>query len=815
MKNKLFEVFVCMLLIGTFFVVTLDKVSAVDLVEGDYTYTLSNGEANITGYTGAGGAITIPSTLGGYPTVHIRDNAFYSNTNLTSVIIPDSVITIGVAAFYSCTLLKSVTIGNGVTIIGYQAFRYCGLTTVTIGSSVTTIGMYAFNWCSSLTSIRFLGLAAPTTISGYWISGTPAEIRGHAYTVSDFPAPGGIWNGLTMGTYINGTYVPKNNPPVFGAPSPATGSIGNQLSLIWSIPISDPEGNLFSWTIQCNNTQTNSATGTANGTKSLSLSDLAYSTVYKVWVNATDATGNGLYTREWYTFGVGAVGDWFEMQKLLASDPKSDSSFGDSVSISGDTALIGAPYDDNNGSAYVFTRTGTTWTQQAKLRASDGANGFKFGYNSVSIDGDTALIGASGYEGKPVNPRASYVFTRNGTTWTQQAKLLASDGTPYDWFGYSVSLDGNTALIGAYEDDDNGAMSGSAYVFTRTGTTWTQQAKLLASDGAASDNFGYSVSLNNDTALIGARADNDNGQFSGSVYVFTRTGNTWVQQQKLLASDGSAGDNFGYSVFLSGDTALIGAFGDDDNGVDSGSAYVFTRTGTTWTQQAKLLASDGAAGDRFGCSFAVSGDTTLIGAKYDGDNGNESGSAYVFTRTGTTWTQEYKLLASDGAAADTFGDSVSLSGDTALIGAHGSDFDKGAGYIFTKGGENKPPVADFTWAPSTPKTNQTITFDTSASNDTDGYLTLYEWDWNNDGVYEDSHTTPTAVHSWTQAGDYPVTVRITDNGGATSTKTITIPISSGGGNGNTNKKGTPGFELVFVLGAIAISLMLWKKKRDR
>jgi len=497
---------------------------------------------------------------------------------------------------------------------------------------------------------------------------------------------------------------------------------------------------------------------------------------------------------------------WTQQAKLLVSDPASDSSFGDSVSISGDTALIGEPYDDNNGSAYVFTRTGTTWTQQAKLRASDGAYGYKFGYNSVSIDADTALIGASGFEGTPVNPRVSYVFTRTGTTWTQQAKLLASDGTPYDWFGYSVSLDGNTALIGAYEDDDNGAMSGSAYIFTCNGTTWTQQAKLLASDGAASDNFGYSVSLNNDTALIGTRADNDNGHFSGSVYVFIRTGNTWAQQQKLLASDGAAGDNFGYSVSLSGDTILVGAFGDDDNGNGSGSVYVFTRTGTIWTQQAKLLASDGTASDNFGNSISLSGDTALIGAY-----GNDSykGSVYVFTRTGTTWTQQYKLLASDGVEEDRFGDSISLSGSTALIGAHGSDLDTGAGYVFTKSGKNEPPLAGFTWTPSTPNANQTITFDASASNDPDGSITKYEWDWNNDGVYEESHATSTAAHSWSQAGNYTVTVRITDNNSSTSTKTITVPVITGGG---TNNKGTPGFELVFIIGAIAVAMFLRRKK---
>jgi hypothetical protein len=166
------------------------------------------------------------------------------------------------------------------------------------------------------------------------------------------------------------------------------------------------------------------------------------------------------------------------------------------------------------------------------------------------------------------------VFTRTGTTWTQQTKLHASDGAAGDWFGWSVSLDGNTALVSAPDDDDNGDIAGSAYVFTRTGTTWSQQAKLLASDGAGGDEFGYSVSLSGDTALIGAIGDDST---RGSAYVFTRTGTTWTQQAKLLASDGAATDWFGESVSLSEDTALIGAPSDDDNGANSGSAYVFTK----------------------------------------------------------------------------------------------------------------------------------------------------------------------------------------------------------------------------------------------
>ena len=393
------------------------------------------------------------------------------------------------------------------------------------------------------------------------------------------------------------------------------------------------------------------------------------------------------------------VGNWTEIQKLHASDAAAGKMFGTSVSLDGDTAIIGAVLGDgsasSSGSAYVFTRIGTTWTQQQKLTASDGATNDQFGC-IVSLSGDTALIGACWDDDNGVDSGSAYVFTRTATTWTQQAKLTAPDGGVNDWFGFCVSLVGDTALIGA-QGDVNGGDFGSAYVFTRTGTSWTLQQKLLASDGAAGDCFGFMVSLDGDTALIGADYDDDNGVNSGSAYIFTRTGTTWTQQAKLLASDGAAGDDFsGGGVYLSGDTALIGAELDDDNGVNSGSAYVFTRTGTTWTQQAKLLASDGAAGDQFSnWGLSLVGDTALIAAYLD--NGAR-GSVYVFTRTGSTWTQQQKLTASDGAAADQFGVGVALNGDTALIGAWGDD-DNGANsgsvYVFTK--ENQPPVNVPVW----------------------------------------------------------------------------------------------------------------------
>jgi hypothetical protein len=400
-------------------------------------------------------------------------------------------------------------------------------------------------------------------------------------------------------------------------------------------------------------------------------------------------------------FQINTMGYWTQKQKLLASDGAANDNFGLWVDYDGDTALIGAWNDDDNGvdsgSAYVFIWTGTTWTQQAKLLASDGQAGDSFG-SSVSISGDTALIGARWDDDNGNKAGSAYVFIRTGTTWTQQAKILPADAEAEDRFGGSVSLDGDTAVISAWFDNDNGNGSGSAYVFIRTGTTWTQQAKLLASDGQEGDDFG-DASVCGDTALIGAALDDDNGVDSGSAYIFVRTGTTWTQQAKLLASDGQAGDQFSrWAVSLDGDTALIGSEADDDNGIDSGSAYVFTRTGTTWIQQAKLLASDGAANDYFGNSISISGDTALIGAEGDDDKGTNAGSAYVFTRTGTTWIQQAKLFASDGTAGDQFGYPVILSGDTAFITATYDD-DNGAnsGSVYVFVNQNEPPVEVPVW----------------------------------------------------------------------------------------------------------------------
>jgi len=454
--------------------------------------------------------------------------------------------------------------------------------------------------------------------------------------------------------------------------------------------------NAYCWLFSYNDTYTrgeawNKATTGSSWVQWSGLEDFCFKTYFRKPLDVgsvpsvTSLTNDAIKATGPSTAQTSMPGSWMQTQKLLASDGTANDGFC-SVSLDGDTALIGAPGDGGKGSAYVFTRTGTTWTEGKKFTASDGQLNDEFGM-WISLDGDTALIGAGWDDDNGADSGSAYVFIRDGDTWTQQQKLLALDGAAKDSFSaWAVSLSGDTALIGAYGDDDNGADSGSAYVFTRTGTTWTQQAKLLASDGTAEDWFGYTVSLDGDTALIGARFNDENGNNSGSAYVFTRSGTTWTQQAKLLASDGTAEDHFGASLSIDGDTALIGAIGDNNW---TGAAYVFTRSGTTWTQQAKLLASDGNAIDCFSWPLTLDGDTAFIGAYLDDENGVHSGSAYIFTRTGTTWTEEQKLLASDGAAEDQFAVRIALQGDTALIGSGYDDdmgSDSGSVYVFTKSG---------------------------------------------------------------------------------------------------------------------------------
>ncbi len=358
--------------------------------------------------------------------------------------------------------------------------------------------------------------------------------------------------------------------------------------------------------------------------------------------------------------------------KMLSLDPAAFDQFGFSTAVSGNSAILGALGDNSNiGAAYIFLRSGSNWAQQAKLTALDGAGVDIFGF-SVALDADTAIVGAPGDNS---NAGSAYIFVRSGTTWTQQQKLLPSDPAAGDNFGLSVAVSGNTALIGADANDDVPFNSGSAYVFVRSGTTWSQQQKLLAPDAAGGDLFGGHVALSGDTALISATGNDDGGSNSGCAYVFIRTGTIWSHQTKLIANDDEAADEFGCSVSLSGESAIIGAKGDDDPGppslTGSGCAYVFVRSSATWSQQAKLKAADAATGDAFGHAVSIDGALAVVGSIADDEGGTNTGSAYLFARSGSppTWIQKAKMTASDPGAQDAFGTSVGLSGNSIMVGS--------------------------------------------------------------------------------------------------------------------------------------------------
>jgi len=354
--------------------------------------------------------------------------------------------------------------------------------------------------------------------------------------------------------------------------------------------------------------------------------------------------------------------------------------------------------------------------QQAELPVPPGlATGDNFG-TAVALDGDTALVGAPGHSS---SQGAAYVFTLSGTTWSWQATLTATGGLAGDSFGWSVALSGDTALVGAPE---RGSDQGAAYLFTRSGTTWSQQGvALTASDGAANDSFGSAVALSGDMALIGAPGHTVGGHSNqGAAYVFTRSGTTWSQQGgDLKASDGAVNDFFGSAVGLSGSTALVGALGHTVNGHSyQGAAYVFTRSGTTWSQQGgDLTASDGAALNFFGSAVALSGDTALVGApNHTVGSNSDQGAAYVFTRSGASWSWQATLTATGGAVDDLFGSAVALSGDTALVGTPYPN-GQGAAYGVFLPPTITPTVAagQGTISPSTPEsvsygTTPTFTF---------------------------------------------------------------------------------------------------------
>ncbi len=380
---------------------------------------------------------------------------------------------------------------------------------------------------------------------------------------------------------------------------------------------------------------------------------------------------------------------WTQQAKLFAADGVSNDFFGSAVALSGDTALIGAPGGNaGKGAAYVFTRSGTTWTFQQKLGANDGVTGAQFG-SAVALDGNTALVGAHAQLAPPPqtdNTGAAYVFTRGGTTWTQQQRLVADDRDDNDQFGFSVALDGDAALIGAPGNTITFSNQGAAYLFTRSGTLWTQLPRLTHSTAQAEDKFGNAVALSGNTALVGAyRYGSDD---SGAMFIFRRGATGWTQTDTTRPPNPAQGAQFGVSLALDGDMAVVGAsLGLPALGVDARSAYVYL-VGSESVLIRELGPEVGAADDRFGYAVAVDGNTVFVGAYKARITATAQGAAYAFTLHDGQHIGQQKIVANDGAENDHLGSSVALSGDTLAVGApegdSGTNLDWGSVYVFTR-----------------------------------------------------------------------------------------------------------------------------------
>jgi len=367
--------------------------------------------------------------------------------------------------------------------------------------------------------------------------------------------------------------------------------------------------------------------------------------------------------------------------------PQANDKLGTAVALSADgtIALAGQPYAVSyRGAVVVFAQSHGSWTRQARL--GQGGVGDRFGQSvALSADGTTAIVGAPHDDvptttgGDRIDQGSAVVFTRSGSTWVRQQLLVDAAGWGMDYFGVSVALsaDGNTAIVGAYRDDVDARLDqGSAVVFTRSGDLWTQQGKLVDSAGALADYFGFAVALSGDgdTAVVGAYRDDISGRVDqGSATVFVRSAGAWTQQQQLVNAAGAVRDYLSYSVALSADgtTVILGALMDDVGAhLDQGSAEVFVRSGASWTLQAQLTNSAGSARAEFGRSVAVSshGNVAIVGGY---PFGSPSGTAVRFSRSAATWRQTQTLMCPPGGPNDHFGSSVGLSidGHTAIVGA--------------------------------------------------------------------------------------------------------------------------------------------------
>lgn len=375
-----------------------------------------------------------------------------------------------------------------------------------------------------------------------------------------------------------------------------------------------------------------------------------------------------------YTFSVSGIG----VAKLTASGGVADDTLGQSVALSGNVLIAGAPRSTGPGSACVYRWNGSSWIPEQTLTAADGSTGDFFGL-SVGISGNYAVVGAP-YDdvGSNSNQGSAYVYYYNGTSWSQQAQLLAADGAAGDTFGSAVSISGDNVLVGARgESTTPTTANGAAYVFARSGATWPQKTKLTASDKVSSDHYGDSVSISGAWAVVGAPDRDDGGSGSGAIYSYWYNGISWGAETRTTASDAASSDFFGGSVSAYQCFYVVGATGDDDKGSDSGSVYLYWQNPDSMAvvPMGKLTAPDGAAGDAFGRSVSRSSDFIVVGADLADGKAADSGKIYLYA-----WDPGLGAYAcaapavmNDGGSSDWFGHSVAVDGGRMIGGSHYDD----------------------------------------------------------------------------------------------------------------------------------------------
>jgi len=367
--------------------------------------------------------------------------------------------------------------------------------------------------------------------------------------------------------------------------------------------------------------------------------------------------------------------------------------FGMTVDIDGNTAAVGASgfrfSDFPLPVVCVYTREAANWTKEQCLSEEDEAPNNDDNYGVIAVSGNTLVVGAALDVTNGVIGGAAYVYVRDGHTWSLQQKLFASDRANFDQFGIAVDIVGDTIVVGAHGDNDEGFQTGAVYVFRRNGTTWTEEQKLKASDAAPDSAFGSSVALSERTIAIGAPSESSGALFSGAVYVFVNDGTSWQQQGKIKANSAMNNQQLGSTVSVSGDTIvaaapgeLIGEPADDFNNVLSkGAVYIFERTGTSWDHQKRFFERDRNRTGGFAVRAAIDGDTIIVGDPTYDAGARFTGAVYVFERKGNGWSLKHTLAANDGQFLQAMGFSIAVSGDTVIAGTQ-SQFSIPAVYIF-------------------------------------------------------------------------------------------------------------------------------------